>query len=205
MSNLLQRYPRFACLPAGRLLIILAIGLMLRLSVIAFHQRPLISDEKEYDQLALNLSTKGTYSYDSAPTAYRPVGYPAFVGAIYYIIGHHPVAVKILQTFLDVLTALLLFHLLSEFSERTRVIGAALWALYPPAILYTNFLMSETLFVFLLVVSVVILKSLDSRPSLFIFFLGALLGILALIKPNFIVFLVAVVDEKLYDLRQFQF
>lgn len=183
-SNLLPRYPRL-------LLVILAVGLVLRLSVIAFHQRPLISDEKEYDQLALNLSTKGTYSYDSAPTAYRPVGYPAFVGAVYYIAGHHPIAVKILQAFLDLLTALFLFHLLSEFHERMRVLGAALWALYPPAILYTNFLMSETLFVFLLIGSFVTWKSLDSRPSLFIFLSGALLGILVLIKPNFILFLVA--------------
>lgn len=163
----------------------------MRLSFIAFHQRPLISDEKEYDQLAWNLSTKGTYSYDSGPTAYRPVGYPAFVGAIYYVVGHHPIAVKFLQALLDLITVFLLYHLLDGFSKRTRLLGTASWAFYPPAILFANFLMSETLFVFLLVASFVILKSLDARPPSLFFLLGMLMGILVLIKPNFIIFLVA--------------
>ncbi|MBI3578028.1 MAG: hypothetical protein HY276_12380 [Ignavibacteriales bacterium] len=183
-SKLLQTYPR-------SLFIVLALGLALRLGFVAFHQRSLISDEKEYDQLAWNLSSKGMYSYDSAPTAYRPVGYPAFVGAIYYLTGHRPIAVKFLQAMLDLITALLLYHLLSGFSKRTRLLGTAFWVFFPPAILYTNFLMSETLFVFLLVASFDILKSLDSRPPFLIFLLGLLMGILVLIKPNFIIFLIA--------------
>jgi hypothetical protein len=170
------------------LLIILAAGLILRTLVVSFHQRPLISDEREYNQLAYNLSTQGSYTYDKTPTAYRPVGYPAFVAAL-YTLKYSPLMVKYLQVLLDIAIALLLFLLLEGFSLHIRLLTAGAWAFFPPAMLYANFLMSETLFTFLLVGGMYFLTTIDDRPPQTLFLTGLILGVLLLIKPNVILFL----------------
>ncbi len=172
------------------LLVILAVGLILRTLVVSFHQRPLVSDEREYNQLAYNLATHGSYSYDGTPTTYRPIGYPAFVAAI-YTLKYSPLMVKYLQALFDILTALFLYLILEGFESKTRILAAALWAFYPPAILYANFLMSETLFTFLLVAGLYLLTIIESRLPRFLLFVGIILGILVLIKPNFLLFLLA--------------
>ena len=172
------------------LLVILAVGLILRTLVVSFHQRPLISDESEYNQLTYNLATHGSYSYDGTPTTYRPIGYPAFVAAI-YTLKYSPLMVKYLQALFDILTALFLYLILEGFESKTRILAAALWAFYPPAILYANFLMSETLFTFLLVAGLYLLTIIESRLPRFLLFVGIILGILVLIKPNFLLFLLA--------------
>jgi len=175
----LREYPR-------ALLFILALGLVFRTLFISLHQRPLISDEREYGQLAYNLYELGSYTYDGSPTAYRPVGYPALVSMVYFVVGHHPIAVKFLQGFLDILIALMIYHLLAGFSSVVRLLGAAFWAFYPPAILYTNYLMSESVFTLLLVSSVLLLlKSILRKPGSS-FALGLLFGALVLMKPSFL-------------------
>lgn len=172
------------------LLIILATGLIVRTLVVSFHHRPLISDEREYNQLAYNLSTQGSYMYGGTFTAYRPVGYPAFVAAL-YTLKYSPLLVKFVQVILDILTALLLYLLLEGFTSRARLAAAGLWAFFPPAILYTNFLMSETLFTFLLVLGIYLLTKPDGKGLRTTFFLGLVLGALLLIKPNVLLFLLA--------------
>jgi 4-amino-4-deoxy-L-arabinose transferase-like glycosyltransferase len=184
MNTILSRarqYPR-------SLFFALAAGLLLRILFVSIHQRPLFSDEKEYDQLAYNLAAKGIYSYDTNPTAYRPVGYPAFVSSVYFFFGHHPLLVKLIQASVDVLIAFLIYLLLVNCSERTRIFGAALWVFFAPAIFYTNLLLSETLFTFLFVL-VVWMVTRDSASSTWMdVVLGALLGVLTLIKPTVLVF-----------------
>jgi hypothetical protein len=173
----LRSYPR-------SLYFILAIGLTLRLLFIGFHQRPLISDEREYDGLAYSLASTATYSYEGVSTAYRPVGYPAIVGSLYYVAGHFPIAVKCFQAVLDVGTAFLLFLLLAGYSDRIRLLAAGLWTLYIPAILYSNLLMSETVSAFLLTLTAfLICRSSGSRPGT-LTSIGICLGILVLIKPG---------------------
>ena len=166
------------------MLIALALGLVVRTLFISLHDRPLISDEREYDQLAFNLASRATYAYDEAPTAYRPVGYPAIVGALYVVAGHHPLAAKFFQGFLDVLTAFLIYLILVARSPRSAVIGALLWSVFPPAVFYANFLMSETIFTLLLMLAITILvRNTQARPGLLLS-LGITIGLLALMKPG---------------------
>ncbi|HWP83299.1 MAG TPA: hypothetical protein VNN76_11665 [Bacteroidota bacterium] len=72
------------------ILTVFAAGLILRIAAIAFHQRPLISDEREYHQLAVNLVQTREYVLNGLSTAYRPVGYPAFMSGIYHAAGPNP-------------------------------------------------------------------------------------------------------------------
>ena len=186
MSTILSRlqdYPR-------SLLYILALGLIFRTVYISLHERPLISDEKEYARLAYNIVSTGSYTYGGSPTAYRPVGYPAFISLVYVFTGHHPIAVKFLQGLLDALVALMVYHLLSGFSERARLLGAALWAFYPPAILYSNFLLSESIFTFVLAATFLFFQKSDLNKTALALLLGMLFGVLVLMKPSFLAFLI---------------
>jgi 4-amino-4-deoxy-L-arabinose transferase-like glycosyltransferase len=171
------------------LLVILVLGLAVRISFVVLHDRPLISDEKEYDQLAYSIAAEGSYSYDGAPTAYRPVGYPAVVAVIYRVAGHEPIIVKLVQALLDAIVPLILYQLLSGLSQRAKLLAAAFWAFYPPAILYSNFLLSESSFTFLLALSVLLLLRSDPQKKTLALLTGILFGMLALMKPSFLLFL----------------
>ncbi|MCX6135776.1 MAG: hypothetical protein NTU47_18375 [Ignavibacteriales bacterium] len=188
------------------MLYVLALGLVLRVVFIALHERPLISDEREYDTLASTLASTGRYAVDGIPTAYRPIGYPAFVGSLYFVFGHHPAAVKVFQAGLDVATAFLLFVVLVGYPARTRILAAGLWAFYVPAILYSNFLMSESFFTFVLALAGFLFTRLgENRKSTVISF-GICFGILVLMKPGTILimlFLPIILHQSRIPLRRF--
>jgi 4-amino-4-deoxy-L-arabinose transferase-like glycosyltransferase len=171
--------------------LVLVIGFALRALFVSFHQRPLISDERDYHQLSANILSTATYGYNGQPTAYRPVAYPLFVAGVYSIAGEHPMAVKALQIFIDLGIALLLFFLLRNESENSAVLAAALWCFFPPAILYSNFLLTETVFTFsLLFVYFFIVKTRLAKPQ-HAFIAGCLLGVLVLLKPAMLLFMTA--------------
>ena len=181
ISSSIREYPR-------TLFLVLILGLLIRMVFISLHDRPLFSDEKEYDQLAYHLASHATYAYDTAPTAYRPIGYPAFLSCIYYICGHHVTPVKLLQAFVDTMSSFFIYLLLVGHPERTRVCGATLWAFFAPAVFYSSLLLSETVFTFFLVVMAWTLTRNDAGTGWKFVVLGVLVGILTLIKPSIIVF-----------------
>lgn len=181
-------FSRLRSIPRS-LLIALALGLVVRTLFISLHDRPLISDEREYDQLAHNLATRATYAYEESPTAYRPVGYPAIMGSVYFLVGHHPLAVKFLQGLLDVVTALLIYILLANRAPRAAVLGAMLWAGFLPAVFYANFLMSETIFTFLLTLALVFLDRPERGRTSTLLLFGVSIGLLTLMKPGAVLLL----------------
>lgn len=168
------------------LYLILTIGLILRIGFIFTHQRPLISDEKDHHILAVNIIEKGSYSIGDTPTAYRPVGYPVLIAIIYLVFGQNPISVKIVQAILDCLTALILVYILKNTEKRIKILSAGLWILYIPSILYTNLLLSEIVFTFLLMLLVLLLTTNIIHSKYWAFILGILLGGITLIKPNII-------------------
>jgi 4-amino-4-deoxy-L-arabinose transferase-like glycosyltransferase len=193
ISSEIHTYPR-------SLLLVLILGLLLRVVFISFHERPLFSDEKEYDQLGYNLATKASYSYDTAPTAYRPIGYPALVGFVYFIFGHYQTLVKLIQALLDTAISFLVYLLLTGYPRRTRVLGAALWVFFTPAVFYASLLLSETFFTFLFVLNAWLMTRNNAHNDGKLVVLGALLGILTLIKPTVVVFAFVL----LFLIRQFE-
>jgi hypothetical protein len=148
------------------------------------HERPLYSDEREYSQLAYHLASTGTYSYGDGPTAYRPVGYPLIAAAIYFSVGHHPLAIKFFQAILDVCTAYIIYLLLAGFTERTRILGSACWAFFPPAVFYTSLILSETVFASSLALLALLMlrRNTESLPRFVV--MGILCGLLTLVKPG---------------------
>jgi 4-amino-4-deoxy-L-arabinose transferase-like glycosyltransferase len=151
--------------------------------------RPLFSDERDYDSLARTLAATGRYEEGGRPTAYRPVGYPAVVAVVYRFAGPRPVAVRVVQAVFDGATTFFLFSLFRRRGERTALGAAALWAAFPPAILYTHFLRPETVSAFLLAAIAVAISKESSRSTRGRFLVGALLGLTVLVKSEFLLVL----------------
>ncbi len=155
---------------------------LLRLVYIWLNQRPLASDELGYQALAENLVAHGSYTLDSLPTAFRPVGYPAIAALVYALFGVKPVALKIVQALFDSAMIFVLPRIPGEIGAKARLMIACAWAVFPPAILYTNLVMSESLFGTLLIVGCfVFLHNAAGKwgPVL----LGIVFGVLTLIRP----------------------
>lgn len=171
--------------PTGlqQLVVIVALTLVVRLCfVLTFDHQP-VSDERAYDELALHLASTGTYAVEGKPTAYRPVGYPAFLALLYVLFGHSITAARVVQAILDTSVSLGLFFLAGRYGVRNGILAAGLWGVYVPGIIYSGLLLSETLAVSLLVWSFVLFA--HPRPlTLSRGVLGGVLaGIIILIKP----------------------
>ena len=161
-------------------LLAVAAALLLRLAFVGWHERPLVSDEIDYDRLGWTLATTGTYSDEGHPTAYRPIGYPAVVAGIYAIAGRRPWAIHLAQAALGAASVLLMF--LIGGGGKAGLLAAWLWAVYPPALIYTDLLMPEATFTALLIGAVYLAErgALGKRSSALL--LGAAIGFLALVK-----------------------
>lgn len=181
-----------------------ALALLLRLGFVVTRDRPLFSDEIDYDRLGWTLATTGSYTEDDRPTAYRPIGYPALVAGIYAIAGRSPVAVHVAQALLGAASVLLIF--LIAGGGRTGLWAGGLWAVYPSAILYSDLLMPEAAFTALLLAAALLTaRGALERPRLG-FLLGMTIGLLALFKPMALLLLGALpVSARLEGIRPSRF
>jgi 4-amino-4-deoxy-L-arabinose transferase-like glycosyltransferase len=158
----------------------LAAGLALRLYFIVhfpFHA----GDTQFYEELARNWMDHGVYGLfvmgQLAPVDMRTPGYPAFLAAIYFLVGRGGRAVMLAQAFLDlgtcVLTALIAARLVAV--ERRRVAAtAALWmaALCPFTANYTAVVLTESLAIFLTAAALFVLVYLLSDSEVIDFSVG---------------------------------
>jgi hypothetical protein len=141
-------------------LIIGGVALALRLGYAAVAPAPPISDEKHYDLLARSLAAGRGYVEDGVPTAYWPVGYPAFIAACYVVFGFHYLPVIVLQAVLGAATAVVTWRLASLFLDESRARAAGLIvAVLPSQLAYAARLFPAVIFGFVAVVaSYVIMK-----------------------------------------------
>ncbi|HXF49649.1 MAG TPA: glycosyltransferase family 39 protein [Verrucomicrobiae bacterium] len=166
-----------------KLLWILTLGTLLRLLVVVFIDIPPASDAKAYDLLAQELAQTGSFQDGGVSTAFRPVGYPAFLAGIYKVFGYHLFLPKLANVFFDFLSWLLLWRLFSRWKdERTALKALAIVVFFIPELYSTQYLLAEQLFVFLWVLSLYFWETGGTqkyRP----FLSGAAFGLAALVRP----------------------
>lgn len=126
-------------------------------------------DGRAYHQLATTLLAhhRLAYTADSAPNALRTPGYPLFVAAFYACFGERPWVVLLAQIALDLSSCLLLYVLVERRAgPRAASFAALLFALDPFLSLFSaTALLSDTLFVFLLLLAVWLLDRSLSEPD----------------------------------------
>ncbi len=128
------------------------IGLGIRVAyVLATRHLALAGDEVEYDAEGW-LIAQGHPFWTRLPygilhvSAWKPPGYPAWVGLWYALFGHHPLAVRIAQVPLGAVTIALSWLLARRlFGSRVAAAAAIVVALYPLAFQYEELLYSESL------------------------------------------------------------
>lgn len=81
------------------------------------------------------------------PLAWRPIGYPAFLGLLYFLFGANYWTLYGSTLILQLLTVWIIYLIgLEIFDERTALISAFLFAVYPISIYSTSLALDEHLF-----------------------------------------------------------
>ncbi|GEM_PF-1859532 len=152
------------------ILLILAGALTARVAFVSI--KPVKTIEKDalhYDDIAVNLLNGNGFSLSDKnllpgdrtpgggprPTARRPILYPLMLSGIYAVFGRNFLAVGIIQAVIGTITCLFIYIIsLSAFEERRQALFSALFsALYLPFIRFTGAVITETLFLLLIVLS----------------------------------------------------
>jgi len=196
------------------LIIILAVALALRLGAILAIDNPQQvprsaeeSDAPTYFVIADNIIAGNGYAYgaDLPPTAKRTPGYPLFITSIFRTFGRDFNWIRYAQTIVDVLTAYLVF-LLAVLVFKSRAVGllaSLVYALYPPAILSSTYIMTETLYTFFLVFfAVTAVLALKDRGWPLYLVSGIALGVSSLIRPGIVLLPVALLVVALIVRRR---
>lgn len=131
--------------------LVAAVALALRLGVVAWawSRVPPIADGYYYDVLARRIAAGLGYTWQWADgsvtyAAHYPVGYPAFVAAIYRVLGPTPGFAMIGNAVLGAIATFSTHRIVSRGGSRAQAIAAAaLVAVHPDLVSYTPALMTE--------------------------------------------------------------
>lgn len=185
---------------------LVAVSLVARVSVVLAtpHFRA-ASDSADYDQIALSLAEHGTFSPSHlvparGPSAFRPPLFPIALAAVYEVVGTGSradrwEAGRLFEAALGAVAVLLICAIsLRLWGRRAALLSGAIAALYPPLVLVGSSLMTEPLFITLVLAAV--LSALVARDSphsgRWQTLAGVLVGLGALTRANGIVLLIPI-------------
>ena len=168
---------------------------------------PLTYDEADYDMLARNVALGHGYVYwdhasSNVPVTFRPPGYPYFISLVYrffhglgpyYYEPYQPAVftMRVVQAILGALVPILTYFVaLQIFTRRVAVVAGIIMALYTTFIFFSAALMTENLYIpVLLLTLLLLLKSEGKRPYLFCSLGAVVMGLAVHIRPEFVGFL----------------
>ena len=151
-------------------------------------------DTSWYDGSAQAIADgRGYIFFDGAPTAAWPVGYPAFLAAVYRVTGDSVLSAKVTNAFLGALTVLGAYALGARvFGLRAGWTAALVLAFFPNQVFFATLVMSEILsaFLLLLVLLAVLYLTLDGERARWwgAAVAGLLVGLAALVRGEFLLF-----------------
>jgi len=124
-----------------------------------------LNDPVLYDLFGHSIADgHGYVRLNGQPFAYYPVGYPAMLGVLYWLLDHtflpdqYILAAKVLNGFLGAGTVLITYLLaLRLLGRAVAVVTAGLLAVFPSQVYYAGTILTEPLFTFLLMLALLIL------------------------------------------------
>lgn len=177
----------------GFTLVVSLLGLLPRLFVAIAWSREPVWDGHYYHFGATRIAEGLGYSEDlivGGQTVWKawchyPVGYSAFLGALYVVFGRGLLVAPIANAVVGALQILVAHRLGRQFLSGNRArIGAGLVALHPGLIAYTAVVMNELLSALLLTTAALAMSALRRRPLRGASVGGVLLGIATLVRPS---------------------
>jgi hypothetical protein len=161
-----ERVPSiFEASPRLFLAMAIVVGLILRVAWNLIVNVLPVSDYRWYFERATWLAAGSGYiTADGAPTAYFPIGYPAFLAALFVGFGRSLLVVKAANVILSTLTIWVVYRLSERMlgaerfrANRVQRVTVLLFALFPSQILYTALASDSVLFQFLLCTGILVL------------------------------------------------
>lgn len=156
-------------------------------AVVGFDTPPK-ADEADYHAIAVSLGHgDGFAGDDGRPTARRPPAYPAFLAALYAVTGESPRAGRIAQVLLGTAVVALTGALARRhFDATTALVAATLAAVNPFLIFISGYLLTENLYLVLLLTALVVARDPrelagDRNRAMAV---GLLLGLATLARPS---------------------
>lgn len=164
---------------------LILVVVLARLILALLTEFQLVNDPEAYHQYAIWIAQgKGYLDIPTGqPTAYWPVGYPAFLGAIYFLFGANPLAGEMANALLSGLVLWLAYDITRQLFDRelTGRCLLLLLAFYPPHWQYSLELGSEMLALTL----VLLVIALALRPGVVMLMAcGLAAGAAFLVKPQ---------------------
>jgi len=162
-------------------------------------------DAADYENIALNIiSGKGFVSTRMGLYSYRPPLYPLFLAGIFSVFRQSYYIVAFIQAIISSITCVIAFYIgKSIFDEKSGLISSIILALYPTLIFYSTQLLSETLFIFILSLSIyVFFKESNNYGEKYKWILlGILLGLGSLCRPVIFPFLIFLIPFCVLNAR----
>ena len=169
-----------------KIIIILVLSLLIRITfILTLKNHFYFDDEQEYFNMVKNiLSGKGVIVSEQWK-AYRPPLYPLFL-SFFYFLKFNLFGIRFLQSIISSFTSVYIYLLGKKvFSERVGWISGLIACVYPFFIFYTGFLLTETLFIFLVVLTIYTFIELVEKQNLCMSIkAGLFLGITGLCRPT---------------------
>jgi 4-amino-4-deoxy-L-arabinose transferase-like glycosyltransferase len=160
--------------------------------ILAMPQAPIGGDAAEYDAIAMNLAAgHGFGIVPDVPTPIRAPFYPMFLALLYAVFGHSYLIVLLMQAALGAVTCAAVYGVARPVWGTSIARGAALaTALYPALIAYCGYVLSETLFTLLFVLSTLLLIKMlyENGRVLNAIAGGVLMGLATLTRPATMLF-----------------
>lgn len=166
---------------------IFIIALTLRVGYISFFPQELPKyDAAGYDSIAWNISKGRGFSLNNQPTAFRMPLYPLLLAGIYKIFGHNYYFARLFQAILSAFNCLIIFIIANKiFNRKIALYSSLLLTCYPVLIVYTGLFLTETVFTFLLSVSMMFLIFwVKEKEIKYILLSGLFLGLATLVRPT---------------------
>lgn len=184
------------------LLLVIFISFILPLGYSFFYRVQPVVDAQAYDRIAVNLvggfgfkeDRARDYQFDTAIIRAGP-GYEFFLAGVYKVFGHRYEVVWVLQALLHALSAWLLFlisrKIFFENGDKIGLIAVVFFGLHPDLIEISAMLMTETLYLFLIILTVWFLVDnyqVQRRSLWHVITFGLVNGLAILTRPPVILF-----------------
>lgn len=176
------------------LVLIVGVALIIRVVWVILFQTPpgFGSDAAAYDGLGWRLAQgQGYVAGDGTPTAFWPVGYPAFLAAIYLAFGYSWLAAGIANALLGTVSVVFTYRLAREvLCSRLSLVAAGAVAFLPSHIMtYTSVLRNEMLHTALVLAALIATCQLARNPNWKnAALLGLVIGIGLYVRPILLLF-----------------
>ena len=161
-----------------------------------------MGDDDDYHRLAISVLTTGSL-VDNGVYAYRMPVFPLFLASIYFVVGPDPNLAMIVMIVISSLTCVGVYWLGRRwFGPATGFIAGFLCAMDLDLAINSQFLLTETLTVALVLVALILFEHLMEKPDWkFAFMAGILLALLVMLRVNYGVFVLIALAWFLWNHR----